>query len=152
MLKFNVFPITQSPGRIVSRTHWTLKLGLSRAFADAGFNSLTPEHWAVLSVLWETDGLQQAELADFVGKDRPNITRILDLLESNGFVRREADPKDRRVRRVFLTDQGRKMQDKLTPMAADFLQKALAGVSQADFNAFIRVNQQIEKNMVSILG
>jgi DNA-binding MarR family transcriptional regulator len=152
MLKFNVFPIAQSPGRIVSRTHWLLKLGLSRAFADAGYDNLTPEHWAVLSVLWETDGLQQAELADMISKDRPNITRILDLLESNGFVRREPDPNDRRIRHVFLTKQGRKAKDRLISLAMDFLQNAMAGVTQADFNAFIRVNEKIAKNMVSILG
>jgi DNA-binding MarR family transcriptional regulator len=128
-----------------------LKLGLSRAFAEAGYDNLTPEHWAVISVLWAIDGLQQAELADLVHKDRPNITRIIDLLETNGFVHREADPNDRRIRRVFLTEQGREVQDNLTPLAIDFLQKAMAGVSQEDFDAFIRVNHRIEKNLTSIL-
>lgn len=148
-LDMAVFPIERSPGKIVSRTHLLMKLGLSRVFLVHDFN-ITPEHWAILSVLWEKDGLNQAALAERAFKDRPNTTRILDVLERNGFVRREPDPEDRRSWRIYLTKEGKEAKAELTPLVVDFLQKAFSGLTQNEFNEFLRMNRLISNNLSDI--
>jgi len=45
---------------------------------------LTTEQWAVLNLLWETDGVTQKTLAVRSLKDQPNMTRILRRLEQRG--------------------------------------------------------------------
>ena len=150
MLKINVFPLAESPGRIVSRTQNLMKLSMSRVFASHGFN-ITPEHWAILSILWEAEGLNQAELARRVFKDRPNITRILDVLERNGFIRRVPDPNDRRSYNIHLTGEGKGVQGKLTPLVIKFLQKAFSGITQKELDGFMRMNEHIAKNLSSSL-
>lgn len=42
-----------------------------------------------------------------------NVTRLVDRLESQGLLKRVADPKDRRVSRVVLTPKGRRLMDRL---------------------------------------
>ncbi|MEA2828573.1 MAG: MarR family transcriptional regulator, organic hydroperoxide resistance regulator [Actinomycetota bacterium] len=49
------------------------------------------------------------ELADRLFCDASNVTGIVDRLEARGLVERQADPDDRRVRRLVLTDAGREL-------------------------------------------
>ncbi|MEA2900774.1 MAG: hypothetical protein QOH36_661 [Actinomycetota bacterium] len=53
--------------------------------------------------------LSMGELADRLFCDASNVTGIVDRLESRGLVERQADPDDRRVRRLVLTDAGREL-------------------------------------------
>jgi DNA-binding MarR family transcriptional regulator len=63
---------------------------------------MTQEQYFILFQLWQKDGQYQAELADDLFGDTPNITRILDVMEKKGFINRRSDPGDRRKYRVFL--------------------------------------------------
>ncbi|MFF4341170.1 MarR family winged helix-turn-helix transcriptional regulator [Kitasatospora sp. NPDC001540] len=45
-------------------------------------------------------------LAELLACDASNVTGIVDRLEGHGLVRREADPADRRIKRVTLTEEG----------------------------------------------
>lgn len=143
---FRVYPINESPGRIVYFTHNSMKLGLTRLFSRSGYN-ITPEHWAVLSILWEEDGLQQAELANRCSKDRPNTTRMLDLLEKNGYIERRKDPNDRRSYRIFLTDKGKDLQPELTSLVIRFLNRAFKGITTEEMDMFVKVNKKIANNL-----
>lgn len=146
MLKFNVFPSEESPGKIVTEAHLIIKLGLTHLFQSYGFK-ITPEHWSMLSKLCEKDGITQTELAERARKDRPNTTRILDTLERNGFIRRVRDPKDRRSYRIFLTERGKATQKKLTPLVTDFFHRAFSELTQDELDTFLRTNRKIIKNL-----
>jgi DNA-binding MarR family transcriptional regulator len=52
-------------------------------------------------------------MADSLCCDASYITAIADRLEAHGLVTREADPADRRVRQLALTDRGRAMREQL---------------------------------------
>ena len=51
--------------------------------------------------------LTLGELAQRLACVRSNVTQLVDRLESDGLVRREADPADRRSIRAVVTDTGR---------------------------------------------
>src|SRR5687767_2797068 len=51
--------------------------------------------------------LTLGELAQRLACVRSNVTQLVDRLESDGLVRREADPEDRRSIRAVVTDTGR---------------------------------------------
>src|SRR5688572_17498770 len=62
----------------------------------------------VLGVLVDSGKqLTLGELAQKLSCVRSNITQLVDRLESDGLVRREADPADRRSIRAVVTDAGR---------------------------------------------
>lgn len=149
MLTFNVSPIEQSPGKIVTETHLIIKLGLTRVFQSHGYK-ITPEHWSLLSELCKKDGITQAELAKRARKDRPNTTRILDTLERNAFIRRVRDPNDRRSYRIFLTRRGKTTQERLVPLVTDFFHRAFAELTQDELDTFLRTNKKIIKNLSQV--
>jgi DNA-binding MarR family transcriptional regulator len=67
-----------------------------------------PLRWYdVLIRLEEGDGVRMNELADRILFSKSGLTRMVDRMEQEGLVRRERPPEDRRVIRVFLTDEGR---------------------------------------------
>jgi DNA-binding MarR family transcriptional regulator len=64
----------------------------------------------LLSELWLQDGVTQTELIERLSVEPPTVTGTLQRLERDGFVRREPEPTNRRVSRVFLTDAGRDLE------------------------------------------
>src|SRR3954451_21745801 len=69
--------------------------------------------WFVLSVLGRRDGVSQGELTREFGMDPSRITRTAQAMENDGLIRRERDPEDNRVMRMYLTDVGRGVLQKL---------------------------------------
>ena len=53
------------------------------------------------------DSLPLGQLAERLACVKSNVTQLIDRLEGDGFVSREADPNDRRSRLAVLTDAGR---------------------------------------------
>src|SRR5713101_1624407 len=68
---------------------------------------LTPPQLGVLTTL--DDFSSMSNLASMVGCDASNITWMTDRLEQRGLVERRPDPDDRRVKRLVLTEAGRKL-------------------------------------------
>jgi DNA-binding MarR family transcriptional regulator len=81
---------------------------------DRGFTArlqrvqLRPRELHALRYVDASDGISQRELADALGVDAANLIDTLDRLEDAGLMRREANPGDRRRRRVTLTAAGRR--------------------------------------------
>lgn len=71
---------------------------------------LTIEQFGILAFLNHIkDGINQSKLAELMLKDKPNITRMLNILEESGFIYREVSTENNRLsKNVFITEKGRK--------------------------------------------
>lgn len=145
-LDLSVFPLDGSPGFLIYKTAVKMKASLTRAFQSEGFD-VTPEQWAVLSRLWECEGIHQSALAESVSKDRHNVTRILHLLESAGLVVRHGDARDKRCRKVYLTEKGRSLRPALVDVVKRHNQKALNGLTPKDLDELFRLHRIIVGNL-----
>jgi DNA-binding MarR family transcriptional regulator len=76
---------------------------------------LTFEMLQVLACLWNTDGVNQQEIANLTVKDKASVTYLLDNLTKRGLVVRKEDGDDRRNKLVFLTDAGRALKTEVAP-------------------------------------
>lgn len=59
----------------------------------------------MLFALWHQEGLTHSELAEQLHVQPATITKMLERMERAGFLERRDDPQDRRVSRVYLTEQ-----------------------------------------------
>ena len=75
-----------------------------RADQRARLTGMTRAQWVVLVWLERKPGITQNELASLVEVEPITIARLVDRLEARGVVERRHDPKDRRVRRLHLTE------------------------------------------------
>lgn len=94
-------------------------------------HGVTRAQWMVLARLARRPGCTQTELAEMMEVERATAGRLLDRLEENGLVRREADPEDRRVRRVYPTSTAERDQAKMRDIADSLVDEALADLSAA---------------------
>lgn len=115
----------------VHRVYQASRNEMYRAFRELG-EDVTPEQWAVLIRLWERDGRSQSELSDATFRDRPTMSRILDVLEKARLVERRADPADARARIVHLTRKGRELEGKLVPVVERIVRDMVKGIDHAD--------------------
>ena len=111
---------------------------------------VTAEQWKVLSLLVETDGLTQRELARKNSKDPTTLVRILDKMEKKGLVERRHHPGDRRVFRITLTTKGRKLQERLAPLAVRSSEDATQGMSKTEVRTLKRLLRQVHANLAPL--
>lgn len=145
-MKVEHYSLDESLGFWVYRVHTQGTNALRRAFQAAGYD-VTPEQWGVLARLREQEGTSQAQLGEKMLKDRHNITRILNLLEKRGYVKRKADEADKRVYRVFLTAAGRATQKELAPIVLNHRKSTFKGLGTKDRQAMRSLLERIVKNI-----
>ncbi len=92
---------------------------------------LTMQQLRVLFILAMSDALSAHELADSLGVGPTTLTGIVDRLETRALVCRLPDERDRRVRRIGLTDDGRQLVHDLNEVKRDF-QRQLLGRLELD--------------------
>ena len=90
------------------------------------------------------DGVRQVTVAHAAGIEGPSLVRLLDQLCANGFVCRAEDPLDRRAKSLCLTEAGRELADTLEARLVELRREVLAGVSQDDLEATLRVLRVFE--------
>ncbi|MBV8883393.1 MAG: MarR family transcriptional regulator [Chroococcidiopsidaceae cyanobacterium CP_BM_RX_35] len=108
---------------------------------------LTPFHYLVLCCLWQEDGLATSGIAEKLKQLGATLTGVLDRMEERDLVRRKRDPEDRRVWRVWLTEEGRHLREVLPPIAATSLEKCLTGISICDRERLAKILAQIVLNL-----
>ncbi|WP_308285667.1 MarR family winged helix-turn-helix transcriptional regulator [Actinoplanes hulinensis] len=74
-------------------------------------HGLTMWAYAVLLHLGPEPVRTQAALAEAIGADKTRIIGVLDDLAARGLISRQADPGDRRVRLLAITEEGRQRRD-----------------------------------------
>lgn len=80
---------------------------------------LKPGWYAILTILSEYDGLTPSELSRVCGRDRSTLTSTLRGLSIRGLIERRNNPDDQRSYSVRLTDEGRKMHQRLHMIAKE---------------------------------
>ncbi|MBW2608750.1 MAG: MarR family transcriptional regulator [Deltaproteobacteria bacterium] len=144
--KISPLLLANNIGSLMSRTLLRMKLELQRRFNENGY-PLTTDHWGILQVLFKEDGLSQIELAKALAKDTPNITRMLDVMEKNGFIDRRPDPDDRRKHLIIKTNKAVKMKKELFLISSSAQDKIFNNISKNDLKKFKDMMERMYANL-----
>lgn len=103
----------------------------SRYWFDARARSkgITRAQWRVLTSLIRMEGPTQSDLAEVLDVERITLCRMVDRLAEAGLVERRADPSDRRVWRLHLTERAAPLVDEITMIANDMEESILSVLS-----------------------
>jgi MarR family transcriptional regulator, organic hydroperoxide resistance regulator len=108
---------------------------------------LTPFHWVVLCCLWEEDGLPTSTICGKLQQVGGTLTGVLDRMEERNLIRRERDVRDRRIWRIWLTEEGNRLREVLPPLAKTLIDQAMDGIPETDRQHLSRMLDQIIANM-----
>lgn len=124
---------------------------MTRAIAVQRFShrghEITPEQLTVLAALIDHDGMYQRQIGAITLKDRPNITRIINILEKMELVTRKQDVNKRKIYKIFITDEGRKVFEKVIPTALELWQNTIEGVPEDELQTTLKVLNKFKENL-----
>jgi len=113
----------------------------------AGLN-LSQARWLVLLHLARfEEAPTQRELAQSVGVEGPTLARLLDSLETQGLVRRQAVMEDRRAKKILLCPPAKPLIEQIETIAHALRQELFSGVDEADLEVCMRVHAKILANL-----
>ncbi len=95
-------------------------------------HDLTESQLGVLEALLHLGAMPQRQLSDKLLVSGSNLTTVIDNLERRGAVRRGADPADRRVNLIALTDKGRGLIQRAFPEHATRITALMAALSPTE--------------------
>lgn len=136
---------TKNFGAYIDRTLRQIRLDMGRRLKEQGAD-ITPEQWIILSSLYDNNGQSQNELGDGSFKNAPTVSRIIDLLCKKGYTERLPHSADRRRHTIFLTGEGKAIVEQALPAVLATRQKGWQGLSDEDYQTFLRIINQIFRN------
>lgn len=117
---------------------------LEGALADLG---VAPGQFAPLVMLFEQDGLTQAELCRRINVEQPTMANTLDRMERDGLIKREPDPKDRRRATVHLTARTNEMRTAVMDRARQVSGQAVHRFTIAEQEQLFAMLGRIAENL-----
>ena len=108
------------------------------------------DQWLVLGPVWKNDGISQKDIAEYSGKDKTSVTKIIDTLEKKNLVVRVTDQLDHRVKRVVLSQKGRELFVSALPVMAQTRDELRSGISDKEIEALKSILNKIHKNLNDI--
>lgn len=115
-------------------------------FAQEKF-CITPEQFTVLTAIIDHDGLYQRQIGAITLKDRPNITRIIHILEKAELVTKTPDVNKRKIFKINITDKGREVHAKAVPSVLKHWQETVDGVTDEELESCLKVLNKIKENL-----
>ena len=97
---------------------------------------LSQPQFFLLIALYEEDNILITRLAEKVALDKSTLTGILDRLERDGLITRQATPDDRRALYIRLTERSRSLRDDLTSIYNNTNQQFLARLTEHEREVF----------------
>jgi DNA-binding MarR family transcriptional regulator len=130
--------INDKPGHFARRFQ-QIAVAIFHAEVEAAGYDLTPVQYAALSSIRTHPAIDQATLAGLIAYDRTTITGVVDRLAQKGLLVRQANSRDRRVRELQITDEGRRILGGIEPAVEAAQRIMLRGLTADEAKTFMQL-------------
>ena len=117
------FDFTVAPGHLIRRAQ---QLAVAIFMRETAAFDATPLQFAILNALMDKPGEDQVTLAGRVALDTATLGSVIGRLEAKGWVRRAADPADKRRKLLWITAQGQQLAVKMKRAASRVQQRIVS--------------------------
>ena len=111
---------------------------------------LKSPHVSCLYYLYKRDGLTAKELCDVCEEDKAAVSRSIEYLEENGYIRCESQAKKRYKSPLFLTEKGGEAGARIAEKIDRILEEASAGLTEENRVIFYQSLTLIADNLQKI--
>lgn len=109
----------------------------------------TPQQGRTLMFIEANPGVIQREIGDIFQIRNASVTNMLKNLERDGYIERRQDPKSARVKRIYITDSGKKQVALMKQNFSEILAKMSNKVDESLLDQLLplikELNKQIQK-------
>ena len=123
-----------------------LRRRFEQSAQEHGLSLTRAQCFALVHVAREP-GLSQARLAHLMDVEPIALSRLIDRLEADTLLERRLDPRDRRVWRLYLTDEAAPILKRIRHIGAAVRGRALTNVPPPAVDALLGILQQLRSNL-----
>jgi DNA-binding MarR family transcriptional regulator len=134
---------------LLNRAGTRIALSFSERIRPLG---ATLQMWRVLAALRERDGRRMGDLSATTSIEVSTLTRLVDTMERKGLVVRSRAPEDARAVVLQATPAGRRLTQRILPIAERYEFAALAGFSAAEAETLKAALRRLYANMEALEG
>ena len=134
----------ESDAEVAARLRLSV-MRVARLLRSHGGDEVSPSQLSALSTLDQRGPATLGELSATERVKPPTMTRIVSSLEELALVARTADPLDRRVARVAITDAGQELLARTRTSKDAYLADRLATLPDADRAALARAADALDR-------
>lgn len=132
---------------LIMANQMLVQKALLEQLKDTGLTIGQPK---ILDYLKEHDGSNQKEIAKACFLEAGSLTTILNKMEEKGVIERRILNGNRRSFHIFLTAVGKEKQQLVDTAFSEIEKKALADISEKEFEQFMSVYHRIYSNLSGI--
>lgn len=132
---------------LIMANQMLVQKALLEQLKDTGLTIGQPK---ILDYLKEHDGSNQKEIAKACFLEAGSLTTILNKMEEKGLIERRILNGNRRSFHIFLTAVGKEKQQLVDTAFSEIKKKALADISEKEFEQFMSVYHRIYSNLSGI--
>ena len=132
---------------LIMANQMLVQKALLEQLKDTGLTIGQPK---ILDYLKEHDGSNQKEIAKACFLEAGSLTTILNKMEEKGLIERRILNGNRRSFLIFLTAVGKEKQQLVDTAFSEIEKKALADISEKEFEQFMSVYHRIYSNLSGI--
>jgi DNA-binding MarR family transcriptional regulator len=133
--------LRQFVGYSMKRAFNTIHADLIRTLRPLELRMVT---FSALALIVENPGLRQAQLADALSIERPNLVMVIDELEKKNWIARTPVPSDRRAYALSATSRGKRQCDKAIAALSAHEARMLEGLGERNCKQLASWLQTIE--------
>ncbi len=122
------------------------KIATLQMYAKNKF-SITPEQYLILSILVETGELYQRQICEITYKDRPNMTRLINILEKDGLVKRIQDVNGRKINKIRVTEKGATLHATIKPHMLELRDEAVKDIKKEELEVCFAIMNKMMENL-----
>ena len=126
------------------------RLYVQRFEQHAAALGLTLAQCKALMRLADCEGVSQVRLSELTDLDPMTLVRILDRMESEGWLERRKDPRDRRVRCLYLTSKAKPLLDDIRGLIDVTWEDAFAGIPQQKSDLVMELLDTVRGNLIAL--
>ena len=108
--------------------------------------------WRVLAALREKDGRRMGDLSKTTSIEVSTLTRLVDNMEKDGLVVRRRDSDDARAVSLHVTPSGRRLTQRIVPIAERYEAVALEGFTPGEAAVLKKALRRLYDNMDALEG
>lgn len=111
---------------------------------------LTRAQWVTIARLHRRPGLSQSEVADLLEIEKASAGRLIDRMEAKGWIQRRADPLDRRINRLHLTREAKRLHALIWPIAEATVDDALSDLEAEERRTLSRLMKRVKGRLLDL--
>ena len=123
-------------GFLISQIKHTSDRVSEKALREQGLEDFNGAQGKLLYVLWQTEGISSAELADKAGLAPTTLTAMLDRMEQSELVRRVPHETDRRRLRIMLSEKSKQLRSRYDEYSESMTRAYYKGFSETEIREF----------------